>query len=82
MNSNLEKSIVRCAWLATLALVPVAPASQYTNLSVAVYFRYQEVHAIPNNLAQFSNQWVNVEKQMKVDKVYLETTRNSRRSPR
>ena len=42
-----------------------------------VYFRYQEVHSIPGDLARFSNQWVNVEKQLKVDKVYLETTRNA-----
>ena len=77
MNQNLEKLIVRFVWLATLVLVPVAQAGRYTNLSIAVYFRYQEVHAIPNNLAQFTNQWANVEKQVKVDKVYLETTRNA-----
>jgi hypothetical protein len=77
MNQNLEKLIARWAWLATLVLVPAAPAGQYTNLSIAVYFRYQEVHAIPGNLAQFANQWANVEKQVKVDKVYLETTRNA-----
>ena len=67
-------------WFASLALlltVAAAQAGGYTNLSIAVYFRYQEVHAIPNNLAQFSNQWANVEKQVKVDKVYLETTRNA-----
>lgn len=66
-------------WLAGLALVLVLPpvqASGYTNLSIAVYFRYQEVHSIPDNLDRFSNQWARVEKQLKVDKVYLETTRN------
>ena len=67
-------------WLASLALlltVSAAQAGGYSNLSIAVYFRYQEVHAIPNSLARFSNQWSNVEKQVKVDKVYLETTRNA-----
>lgn len=63
--------------VALLALASASAASAYTNLSVAVYFRYQEVHSIPSNLAQFSNQWANVEKQLKVDKVYLETTRNA-----
>lgn len=62
-----------------LALLAAAPAHAggYTNLSVCVYFRYQEVSSIPGNLARFSNQWANVEKQLKVDKVYLETTRNA-----
>lgn len=61
-------------------LLPSAAATHavsYTNLSIAVYFRYQEVHSIPANLASFSNQWANIEKQVKVDKVYLETTRNA-----
>jgi hypothetical protein len=77
MNQNLEKFIVRFAWLATLVFVPVAQGRGYTNLSIAVYFRYQEVHSIPTNLERFSNQWANVEKQVQVDKVYLETTRNA-----
>ena len=59
-----------------LLLASAAPSRGYTNLSIAVYFRYQEVQSTPNNLAQFSNAWANVEKQVKVDKVYLETTRN------
>ena len=66
-------------WLAGLAVALFPSAVQaggYTNLSVAVYFRYQEVHSIPGNLDRFSNQWAKVEKQLKVDKVYLETTRN------
>jgi hypothetical protein len=60
-------------------MVAVLPAHTrgYTNLSVCVYFRYQEVHSIPGNLTQFSNRWAEVEKQVKVDKVYLETTRNA-----
>lgn len=49
----------------------------YSNLSISVYFRYQEVHSIPTSLDRFSNQWANVEKQVNVDKVYLETTRNA-----
>jgi len=67
-------------WLPFLALLLsllTARAGGYTNLSVAVYFRYQEVHTIPANLERFSNQWVNVEKQVKVARVYLETTRNA-----
>ncbi len=35
------------------------------------------MHSIPANLDRFSNQWANVEKQVRVDKVYLETTRNA-----
>jgi hypothetical protein len=58
-------------------LASVAQGRGYTNLSIAVYFRYQEVHSIPTNLDRFSNQWANVEKQVHVAKVYLETTRNA-----
>jgi hypothetical protein len=54
----------------------LAAAGGYSNLSIAVYFRYQEVQSTPSNLTPFSNSWANVEKQVKVDKVYLETTRN------
>ena len=76
MNSFPAIRNVLSAGLAVLLFVPAAHARGYTNLSIAVYFRYQEVHSIPANLAQFSNQWANVEKQLMVDKVYLETTRN------
>ena len=65
------------ALLAAGAFVAPTQAGGYTNFSVCVYFRYQEVHSIPGNLAAFSNQWAEVEKQLKVDKVYLETTRDS-----
>ena len=71
------KSTRLIASLALLSCVASAAAGGYTNLSVAVYFRYQEVHSIPNDLNRFSNQWANVEKQLKVAKVYLETTRNA-----
>jgi hypothetical protein len=77
----IKPSIMRSyLWLACLSILPVLPATQaraYTNVSVAVYFRYQEVHSIPASLIRFSNQWANVEKQLTVDKVYLETTRNA-----
>lgn len=49
----------------------------YENLKIAVYFRYQEVHSTPANMERFAGQWANVEKQLNVDKVYLETTRNN-----
>jgi hypothetical protein len=65
------------ALLAAAAFVPPARAASYTNFNVCVYFRYQEVSSIPRNLAQFASQWANVEKQVKVSKVYLETTRNN-----
>lgn len=71
---NLSRWLV-CLLLPLMALA--AQAHPYTNLSVAVYFRYQEVHSIPARLDQFSNQWANIEKQVKVSKVYLETTRNA-----
>lgn len=66
----------RLAVASLLILVCVSTASAYTNLSIAVYFRYQEVHSYPTQMAQFSNQWASLEKQLHVDKVYLETTRN------
>jgi hypothetical protein len=66
------------ALLGSFLLLMAPPAARgYTNLSVAVYFRYQEVHSIPANLASFSNQWANIEKQVQISKVYLETTRNA-----
>ncbi|MGA2540408.1 MAG: hypothetical protein ABSG78_02470 [Verrucomicrobiota bacterium] len=78
MKSNcLAKWAGGAALLAALASVSPARAAGYSNLSVCVYFRYQEVHSIPAGLAQFSNQWANLEKQVRVEKVYLETTRNN-----
>jgi len=74
----LAKLAAGAALLAAAAFVsPARAQGSYSNFSVCVYFRYQEVSSIPGNLAQFSNQWVNVEKQVKVAKVYLETTRNN-----
>ncbi len=75
--SRFPESLIR--WFVGLLIwlsVSAVQAGGYTNLSVAVYFRYQEVHSIPGDLDRFSNQWAKVEKQLKVDKVYLETTRN------
>src|ERR1039458_128813 len=77
MKLSINLFIPLWGWLAMAVLGSPMLASGYTNLNVAVYFRYQEVHSIPNDLARFSNQWANVEKQLKVDKVYLETTRNA-----
>jgi len=77
MKSILVKLTWRFASLLFLLSLGAAQAGGYTNLSIAVYFRYQEVHSIPTNLDRFSNQWANVEKQVWVDKVYLETTRNA-----
>jgi hypothetical protein len=74
---RLAKFAGGLALLAAVASVAPARAGGYTSLSVCVYFRYQEVHSIPGDLARFSNQWANLEKQVKVDKVYLETTRNA-----
>ena len=48
----------------------------YKNLSIAVYFRYQETQSNGNDTTQLATQWANIEKQVHVDKVYLETTRN------
>jgi len=77
MNNDLSRLSRAFASLALVMLVSAVQAGGYTNLSIAVYFRYQEVHSIPTDLDRFSNQWANVEKQVKVDKVYLETTRNA-----
>ena len=48
----------------------------YRNLSIAVYFRYQETQSNGNDTTQLATQWADIEKQVHVDKVYLETTRN------
>jgi hypothetical protein len=77
MKNTLVKLNRLFTALVFLCSVVAAQAGGYTNLSIAVYFRYQEVHSIPSNLDRFSNQWANVEKQVRVDKVYLETTRNT-----
>jgi len=76
MNNILAKFTRLFCVLAILLPVAAAQAGSYKNVSIAVYFRYQEVQSIPNNLEQFAMSWANVEKQVKVDKVYLETTRN------
>jgi hypothetical protein len=48
----------------------------YRNLSIALYFRYQETQSNGSNTAQLAAQWANIGKQVHIDKVYLETTRN------
>jgi hypothetical protein len=73
----ITRLAARFVLLAAVLFVLPARARGYTNLSVCAYFRYQEVHSIPGDLARFSNQWADVEKQLKVDKVFLETTRNA-----
>ena len=74
----LAKLAAAATLLAATAFVsPARAQGSYSNFSVCVYFRYQEVSSIPGNLAQFASQWGNVEKQVKVAKVYLETTRNN-----
>jgi hypothetical protein len=77
MKNILAKLNRRFSSLVFLFSVVAAQAGGYRNLSIAVYFRYQEVHSIPTSLDRFSNQWAHVEKQVQVDKVYLETTRNA-----
>jgi uncharacterized membrane protein YgcG len=77
MKNIVAKLNRRFTSLVFLFSVAAAQAGGYSNLSIAVYFRYQEVHSIPASLDHFSNQWANVEKQVRVDKVYLETTRNA-----
>ena len=76
MNTILLRLVRPFSFLAILLPVATAQGGGYRNLSIAVYYRYQEVQSIPNNLEQFGKSWTNVEKQVKVDKVYLETTRN------
>jgi hypothetical protein len=76
MNNIFTRLIRRFSFLAIVLSAVAAQAGGYRNLSIAVYFRYQEVQSTPNNLAQFSRSWANLEKQVRVDKVYLETTRN------
>jgi hypothetical protein len=56
--------------------VPAVRGRGYANLSIAAYFRHQEVQSTPDDLARFAAAWAKVEQQVKVDKVYLETTRN------
>ena len=75
MNQTFTRlcALTFLAWLLSAASVL---AGGYTNLSLAVYFRYQEVQSTPGNMAQFANSWANLEKQARIDKVYLETTRN------
>jgi hypothetical protein len=73
------RSIIVAVLLALSLLLPsqsVSAAGKYKNLSICVYFRYQETESTPRNLTQFATQWANLEKQVKIDKVYLETTRN------
>lgn len=77
-NTTPSRGVHVACLLTSIALLASGVRLQaYTNLSIAVYFRYQEVHSIPAGLDRFSNQWASIEKQVKVSKVYLETTRNT-----
>lgn len=71
------RTLGRVLCLVAVLLAAEALIQGYNNLRIAVYFRYQEVHSIPASLEKFAAQWADVEKQVKVDKVYLETTRNA-----
>lgn len=76
MISLFRKSIGGMVLLGVVCGTAAAAGEGYKNLSIAVYFRYQETQSTPNNMNQFATQWANVEAQVHVDKVYLETTRN------
>jgi hypothetical protein len=73
---SVFRSCIGIVALGTLSGTAAAAGEGYKNLSIAVYFRYQETQSTPNNLQQFAAQWANVEAQVHIDKVYLETTRN------
>jgi len=84
LQTRVRRTGLPAKWAAGAALLAamacVAPAraqGSYNNFSVTVYFLMREIKANEANMAQFSNQWANVEKQVKIDKVYLETTRDS-----
>jgi len=83
-QTGLLRAAFLAKWVGGLALLaalaspaPARAQGSYTNFSVTVYFLMREIKGHVANMAQFSNQWANVEKQLKVDKVYLETTRDS-----
>jgi len=74
----LAKLAAASVLLAAMACVsPARAQGSYTNFSVTVYFLMREIKGHVANMAEFSNQWANVEKQVRIDKVYLETTRDS-----
>lgn len=77
MSFTRSRTWFRTCFLFALILTPSVLSFAYTNVRIAVYFRYQEVHSIPASLESFAAQWAKVEKQVKVEKVYLETTRNA-----
>ncbi len=58
-----------------ILLACAAHAGQYKNFDVAVYFRAYEVRDM-NDLDGLASQWAVLERQLKVDKVYLETHRD------
>lgn len=63
-------------FLALAALLPCpARAGQYKNFGVAIYVRAQEVEQM-SSTAYLESNWNRISKQLKVDKIYLETSRN------
>jgi len=74
--SRFQTTALLCLAVSGLLFCQSARGADYKNLKVAVYFRYQETQSTPSNMDRFAAQWANIEKQVKVDKVYLETTRN------
>ncbi|MFO1475512.1 MAG: hypothetical protein U1F98_02530 [Verrucomicrobiota bacterium] len=63
--------------IAALALISVFPAAagQYTNFAVAVYCRAYEVREM-RDPAWLTNTWNQVQPQLRIDKIYLETHRD------
>jgi hypothetical protein len=53
-----------------------ARAGQYQHFAVSIYTRYQEVQQMIDHPDQLAANWDRITRQLKVDKIYLELTRN------
>ena len=65
-----------CLAAGFLGMETLGAEDGYKNLDIVVYFRYQETQSNGTDTTQLAAQWAEIEKQVHVDKVYLETTRN------
>jgi hypothetical protein len=58
------------------ATVSARAAGKYQHFAVSIYTRYQEVQQMIDDPQMLASNWDRITRQLKVDKIYLELTRN------
>ncbi len=76
MNVKSLAVALVAALLLSGATTTARVAGKYQNFTVSIYTRYQEVQEMINDPQALAANWDTITSQLKVDKIYLELTRN------